>query len=140
MEKHGLLFALLTAFLWGSSPIIEKLGLLRTTPLAGVAIRSISITIILLFTLFFTNLGKQLLQVDFKTIALVALGGIISGLLGQWAYFRALKYWEASKVVPIVGTYPLIAFIFSLTFLREELTLQKVMGVILVVVGVILLK
>ena len=140
MGKEGLLFAILTAFLWGSSPIIEKMGLTRVGPLAGVTIRSISITIILIFIIFSTNLGNQLVQVDLKSVVLIIIGGIISGLIGQWSYFKALKYWEASRVVPIAGSYPLIAFLFSLIFLKEELTLQKIMGVILVVVGVVFLR
>jgi len=57
----------------------------------------------------------------------------------MWLYFSAMKYWEASRVVPIVGAYPLIAFLFSLFLLGEQLTLQKGIGVVLVVVGVTLL-
>jgi len=41
--------------------------------------------------------------------------------------------------VPIVGAYPLFAFLFSLLLLGEQLTLQKGIGVILIVGGVILL-
>jgi transporter family protein len=67
------------------------------------------------------------------------MSGIVAGLLGMWSYFSAMKYWEASRVVPIVGAYPLFAFLFSLHLLGEQLTLQKGIGVILIVGGVILL-
>jgi len=36
MERHGLLCALLAAFLWGIAPVFEKLGLIRISPLAGL--------------------------------------------------------------------------------------------------------
>jgi len=139
MERYGLLFALLAAFLWGLAPVFEKLGLIRISPLAGVTIRSIAITIILLIMVFLTNLGKELVHVDFKTVVFLVVSGIIAGLLGMWSYFKALKVWEASSVVPIVGVYPLLAFIFSMLFLGENLTLQKGIGVILIVSGVVLL-
>jgi transporter family protein len=139
MERHGLLFALLAAFLWGLAPVFEKLGLIRISPLAGIAIRNIAITIILLIIVFLTNVGKELLHVDLKSVVFVVIGGIIAGLLGMWSYFEALKHWEASRVVPIAGAYPLLAFIFSILFLGENLTLQKGIGVILIVSGVFLL-
>ena len=104
MERHGLLCALLAAFLWGMAPVFE-----------------------------------EIIHADFKTVAYVVIGGIIAGLLGMWSYFEALKHCEASRVAPIVGTYPLFAFIFAMIFLGEPLTLQKGIGVLLVVGGVFLL-
>jgi len=139
MERHGLLFALLTAFLWGSAPVFEKLGLIRISPLAGITIRSIAITIILLIIVLLTNVGEEIAHVDFKSVVFVVIGGIIAGLLGMWSYFEALKHWEASIVVPIAGAYPLFAFIFSIIFLGENLTLPKGIGVILIASGVVLL-
>ena len=61
-------------------------------------------------------------------------------LLKKVAYFKALKYSESSRVVPIAGTYPLIALITSIIFLKEELTLAKAIGTLLVVVGIFLLR
>ena len=139
MERHGVLLALLTAFLWGSAPVFEKLGLIRISPLAGITIRSIAITIILLIIVLLTNVGEEIAHVDFKSVVFVVIGGIIAGLLGMWSYFEALKHWEASIVVPIAGAYPLFAFIFSIIFLGENLTLQKGIGVVLIASGVVLL-
>jgi len=139
MERHGLLFALFAAFLWGLAPVFEKLGLIRISPLVGLTIRNIAITIIVLIIALFTNVGKEIVHADFKSVLFVVIGGIIAGLLGMWSYFEALKHWEASRVVPIAGAYPLFAFILSMVFLGENLTLQKGIGVILIVSGVVLL-
>jgi len=139
MERHGLLFALVAAFLWGSAPVFEKLGLIKMSPLVGLTIRNIAITIIVLIIALFTNVGKEIVHADFKSVVFVVIGGIIAGLFGMWSYFEALKHWEASRVVPIAGAYPLFAFILSMVFLGENLTLQKGIGVILIVSGVVLL-
>ena len=139
MERHGLLFALFAAFLWGLAPVFEKLGLIRISPLVGLTIRNIAITIIVLIIALFTNVGKEIVHADFKSVLFVVIGGIIAGLLGIWSYLEALKHWEASRVVPIAGAYPLFAFILSMVFLGENLTLQKGIGVILIVSGIVLL-
>jgi transporter family protein len=139
MERYGLAYALLAALLWGSAPVLEKLGLVKISPLAGLAIRTITITIILVVIALFTDMAKEIVRVDSRSLFFLVVSGIIAGLLGMLAYFKALKCWEASRVVPIVGSYPLFAFLFALLFLGEKLTLQKVLGVLLVVSGVFLL-
>jgi transporter family protein len=139
MNRSGLLYALLATVLWGIAPVFEKLGLAHISPLAGLAIRTISATVVLLLIMLFTNVHAEILRADFRTIGFLILSGVVAGLLGMWLYFSAMKYWEASRVVPIVGAYPLIAFLFSLFLLGEQLTLQKGIGVVLVVVGVTLL-
>jgi len=139
MERSGLAYALLAAMLWGSAPVLEKLGLVKISPLAGLAIRTITITIILVAIALFTDMAKEIVRVDSRSLFFLVVSGIIAGLLGMLAYFKALKCWEASRVVPIVGAYPLFAFLFALLFLGEKLTLQKALGVLLVVGGVFLL-
>ena len=139
MERYGLAYALLAALLWGSAPVLEKLGLVKISPLAGLAIRTITITIILVVIALFTDMAKEIVRVDSRSLFFLVVSGIIAGLLGMLAYFKALKCWEASRVVPIVGAYPLFAFLFALLFLGEKLTLQKALGVLLVVSGVFLL-
>jgi transporter family protein len=139
MERYGLAYALLAALLWGSAPVLEKLGLVKISPLAGLAIRTITITVILVVIALFTDMAKEIVRVDSRSLFFLVVSGIIAGLLGMLAYFKALKCWEASRVVPIVGAYPLFAFLFALLFLGEKLTLQKALGVLLVVSGVFLL-
>lgn len=139
MEKYGLIFALCTAVLWGIAPIFEKLGLVRISPLAAITIRNISITVILLVVVAVADGYREIVRADVRTLVFVIAGGVIAGILGMWSYFKAMKYWEASRVVPIVGAYPLFAFIFSIILLGEKITLQKTLGAVLVVLGVILL-
>jgi transporter family protein len=140
MDKYGFLFSLLAAVLWGLTPVVEKLGLARATPIVGVAIRSVAIAVILIGIIIFGGCWQAVKAVDAKTAFYLILGGIMAGLCGQWAYFKALKYWESSRVVPIAGAYPLVALVTSILFLGEELTLAKAIGTMLVVAGVILLR
>jgi len=139
MNRSGLLYALLAAILWGIAPVFEKLGLINISPLAGLTIRTAAATILLILIVMFTDVHTEILRADSRTVTFLIMSGIVAGLLGMWSYFRAMKYCEASRVVPIVGSYPLFAFLFSLLLLGEQITLQKGIGVILIVSGVVLL-
>jgi transporter family protein len=130
MNRSGLIYALLAAILWGIAPVFEKLGLINISPLAGLTIRTVSATIILILIMLFTNVHTEIIRADARTVGFLVMSGIVAGLLGMWSYFNAMKYCEASRVVPIL---------FSLLLLGEQITLQKCIGVILIVGGVVLL-
>jgi transporter family protein len=54
--------------------------------------------------------------------------------------FVALTKGDASKVVPITSAYPVITLIGSALFLAERVTTPRVVGMVLVVVGVAVLS
>jgi len=64
----------------------------------------------------------------------------MASLLGQLAYYYALKYSEASKVVPISSSFPLVTVALAFLFLHESMTLKKIFGTLLVILGIILIR
>ena len=140
MSYQAFLFALLTAALWGIATVLDKLALARLQPLVGVAARSVAISVVAVAALAATMRERAWEGVDARSWMFVIMSGMCSGLLGQWTYYKALKYAEASRVVPIVGGYPLIAFALAVLFLGESITPQKLGGAMLVVAGIVLLR
>ena len=131
---------LLTALLWGSSPILEKIGLGRVDPLTAVTIRSLAITIILLGFLALTGKIKDLFNIDPKSLIIFSISGFLAGFLGMWTYFGALKLGATSKIVPIAATYPLVTAILSIIILKEGVTLFRIIGTVFIILGVWLVK
>lgn len=131
---------ILTALLWGSSPILEKIGLGKIEPITAVAIRSFAISIVLAGVLAVTGRIKDLMAVDIKVWFLFATSGILAGLLGMWTYFGALRLQPASKIVPIAATYPLVTALLSILVLKEGVTLAHILGTILIILGIWLVK
>ncbi|HCY19346.1 MAG TPA: hypothetical protein DHU69_06255 [Deltaproteobacteria bacterium] len=141
MKNNAFLLALLSACIWGMAPIFEKVGLNgRIDPYLGVVIRTIPIALIGLTGLILMGRIDSLFQIDIKSAAFVVIGGLIAGFAGQIVFYAALKSGEASVVVPVAATYPLVALIISVLFLGEAVTWQKIAGIGMVVGGVMLLK
>ena len=139
--SKGYLFAVLTALIWGLAPVVEKLGLSgRMDPYMGVVVRTIPIAIIGLLGLVFMGRLGELGSIDTRSALLVMAGGLLAGFVGQITYYTALKSGEASVVVPVAATYPLVALVVSLVVLGEAMSFQKLAGVLLVVGGVALLR
>ena len=133
--------AVMTACIWGLVPVIEKIGLSRLSPPAGIFVRCLAVACGALCLLAFKPaiLG-ELAQTPPKYIALIVIGGFTANFLGQLLFYNALKGGDVSRVVPIAGAYPLISFVMGVLVLGEALTPLKVAGIGCVVVGIFLLK
>lgn len=131
---------IVTTLLWGTTPIIEKIGLARVDPFIGVTIRSTIVTIALLMLTFLLGKGRALIELEGRSIFIFGLSGLMAGLLGMWTYYTALKIGSTSKIVPISACYPLITAILSVLILKEGLTLLRVIGTTLIVIGIWLVK
>lgn len=132
-----ILFALLTALFWGVAPIFEKLGLRRVEPIVALAIRTAVVFISFTVFIFASGSWRMVQKQDSQTIIFIVLGALAAGVFGQIAYFYALKTGSASNVVPIVASYPLIASMIAITLLKEPVTVGKVLGAALIVLGVL---
>jgi len=135
-----ILLLIVTALLWGTTPIIEKIGLAKVDPLIGVTIRSAIVTAGLFILTFLLGKGKALMEVDGKGFLIFGASGMMAGLLGMWTYYIALKMEPTSKIVPIAACYPLVTALLSVLVLNEGVTMQRVIGTALIVGGIWLVK
>lgn len=138
MEKKVLILWLLTILFWGVSPVIEKIGLRSVEPLIALFIRTLAALIGISITLLLSS-SVNLSTLNLKNVGILSLSGILAGFLGMLTYFSLLKAKNASQIVPLTSTYPLVATLLAILFLKEELNLYKILGTTLVVMGIYLL-
>lgn len=135
-----LTYILLTTVFWGAAAIFDKLALGKTAPLVGMMIRQFILTGILLGVGIGSGRISGMAGVDARSVFFFALSGICGGIAGLWTYYHALRLGGASLVVPITATYPLITVLLSWLILHEGVTLPRIIGTGLIVVGVWLVK
>jgi len=138
--KHWLTFALVTTLFWGTTPILDRLAMGRAQPMAAVAVRGVVVGLVSVLIVAATGKMGDLAALDRRTVLLLAAGGLLAALVGQFTYFRALKMGPASAVVPIVACYPLVTVMLGILVLREPLTLSRAGGALLIVLGILLVK
>ncbi len=135
-----MVFLILTTLFWGAAAIFDKLALGKTSPFAGMMVRQF----ILAGILFMVGVGSgrlgNLAALNGRTILFFGLSGICGGVAGLWTYYHALRLGGASLVVPITATYPLITVLLGWLILQESLTVPRVVGTGLIVLGVWLVK
>ncbi|MCH7926463.1 MAG: EamA family transporter [Candidatus Dadabacteria bacterium] len=133
------LLALLVAFIWGLNPIIEKLSLVKATPLTVMTIRFIMTSIVLTIITLYQGKFYELNNLDSKTYYYIIIPAILAGV-GLYIYFIALGKGESSKVVPIIATFPLFTAVYAFFILKESITTPKIIGTFLIVSGIVILN
>ncbi len=139
-DVAAILLLFVTMLFWGTTPLLEKMGLKEVEPLTGVLIRSAVITIVLLVIYLFNGRIHELTKVSLKNYSLFAASGIMAGLVAMWTYYYLLRTGMTSKIVPIVASYPFITALLSIVILGEQVTFQRVIGIGFTIVGIILIQ
>ncbi|OQX87532.1 MAG: hypothetical protein B6D55_02955 [Candidatus Omnitrophica bacterium 4484_70.2] len=140
MNIMGWLLMVITVLCWGVSPLLEKEALKRVGPLNGLFIRNLTIFLFFLFYFFCSGRLKEVANISGKEVILFAISGVLAGFLGMYTYFTLLKTAPVSKIVPLVSTYPLITAILGMCILNEEVSLARILGIVLIITGVFLVK
>lgn len=143
MKKFLPYIAVVTAMLiWAGAGIAVKEALVVFTPLTLIVFRfTIAVLLMLLVGMIFrdnTVLGLQ--KIDKKDIPLFILGGLFQPFL----YFIFETYTYQSFASPTIAeamlsTQPLIAPFFAFVLLREKVTKNNIIGIILSTLGMLLL-
>jgi transporter family protein len=135
-----LLLAMLTALLWGFAPVFDKLGLGKASPMAALSIRTLVVAVGMAVFLTASGGWREISSLDRRTVTYIVLGAIAAGLLGQLTYYCALKSGQATTVVPVAAIYPLVAAALAILFLREPITPGKVLGSVLIALGILAIR
>ena len=140
MSVQAFVLLILTAFFWGFAPILEKAALGVSDPVAGLTIRQIGVTLILVAFVSFSGRWEQVQSITPRDRWFFILSGISAGLLGMLTYYYALRTTPASKAVPIAASYPLVAALLAFILFGEKLTAARLAGIVFIVSGVYLVR
>ncbi|MES2440266.1 MAG: EamA family transporter [Verrucomicrobiota bacterium] len=131
-------WSLLSAFFAGVTAILAKAGVTGVDSNLATAVRT---TVILLFAwviAFATTKPAAIWDFSGRTWLFLSLSGIATGL--SWlCYFRALQLGDASRVAPVDKLGVVFVILLSALFLKEKMTLQHLIGGLLIVSGAVVL-
>lgn len=146
MSKLAFMYALIAVLAWGLAPVFDKFLARVLSPGTIVLIRTTVTMIIVAVYAISTGALTELRGLrggDVPVWMIVGAGvasAMLGGLIGQLAYYFAMSGADASRVVPITSTYPLVAALAAIAVYREPLTPHKIIGALLIVAGVILVS
>lgn len=123
---------------WGISPLFAKVGLRNVNPLVGLCVRTLFTSVAILVWMFINGSIIQLKTVPAKSVFLLIIEATLATIIGDLAYFAALKKGSASIVMLIMACSPLVTILCSAIFLNERMTFLNCIGACLIIAGIIL--
>ncbi len=132
------LLALFGMVCWGIAPIFAKIGLKNVDPLAGLMLRTIFASSIVCVWLIGSGSFSKVSSIPANSWILIAVEALLATLIGDLAYYYAIKKGDVSLVTIIMSSSPLITILCAVLFLGEKLTLIRAIGACFVMLGIIL--
>lgn len=135
-----LYIALIIAFLWGTQPICHKY-LEKDIDFLSLFIITWIFSTIIIFIVFILNFDKvyttfiNIKNRDIFIIVIIAFSIIIS----KYLYFKIIYNDNKTIFVSICYLAPLFTLIFAYFLLNENITIQQIIGVILIILGSIII-
>ena len=136
----GFVWATIAALIWGVVPLFEKLGLSRVSPLVGLFYRCVGVILGMILLSVFMVKPQEIKAVDVRSALFLILAGFFASFIAQICFYHGLKLGDISRIVPISASYPFITFLIGVAVLGEGINGYKIVGVLLVLLGVWFLK
>ncbi len=132
------LFAFGSAFFAGITAILSKSGIRNTDSNVATAIRTIVVLAFSWLMVFIVGSQNTMMQLNTKTMLFLILSGLATG--ASWlCYFKALQIGDVNKVTPIDKSSTILTMLLAFLFLGEQITVIKVIAVILIGIGTFLM-
>lgn len=133
-----ILFAVGSAVFAGATAILVKIGIKDTDSDVATALRTIVVLLFSWLMVFVTESYIPFKEVSGENFLLLILSGAATG--ASWlCYFKALQLGDVNKVVPIDKTSTVLTMIFAFLFLKETVSITKVLGMIGILSGTMLM-
>ncbi len=142
MPLWGFLLSFVVAIMWAASPIMVGRGmaLSKCTSNEINPIRSISFFIFALAVVLIYTKGNIPVISSPKAFLYIAGNVLMGYLVGDVLYFIAIREIGISLAVPVTNSYPMLVVLTSWLMLGEPITMQIVLGIIVVISGLLLLR
>lgn len=137
-STKGIIAVLIAVVIWASTYSISKIGL-ETIPLVTLVLSRSVIACIFLYMLLLkikeNNKALVLLRKNFKEILLLGLTGIF--LQNVLANLGLVAGTTSSLAAVLVNTNPLFILVLAVLFLGENLSINKILGMIVGFIGMV---
>lgn len=133
-----ILYAFGSALFAGATSILAKIGIEEVDSHLATALRTIVVLVFSWLMVFIVGSQNQLTAISIKSYIFLILSGMATG--ASWlCYFKALQLGDVNKVVPIDKSSTILTMILAFVFLKEDITIPMVIGMIAIGIGTYLM-
>ena len=133
-----ILYAFGSALFAGATSILAKIGIEEVDSHLATALRTIVVLVFSWLMVFIVGSQNQLTAISIKSYVFLILSDMATG--ASWlCYFKALQLGDVNKVVPIDKSSTILTMILAFVFLKEDITIPMISGMIAIGIGTYLM-
>ena len=133
-----ILYAFGSALFAGATSILAKIGIEEVDSHLATALRTIVVLVFSWLMVFIVGSQNQLTAISIKSYVFLILSCMATG--ASWlCYFKALQLGDVNKVVPIDKSSTILTMILAFVFLKEDITIPMISGMIAIGIGTYLM-
>jgi len=136
--KLGILYAIIAALIWGTSPVLVKRGLRRSNVSAAVLLQQFG-AMLTLSAILLTPFHGLSRTVPVDALLVFIAVGVVGSFFGRIFLLRGVDEVGASRAQSIANSAPLLTVVYAGFLLGETATPLVFIGVSLIVGGLILI-
>ncbi len=137
---YGIVLALAAAVCWGLGTVITQPAIIHLTAVQANSIRMPLVALILYFSYRWSHRTHRprlrLSTLGMRTLVMLGGIGILGMGFGSLCFLIALELIGPAKTALLTGMSPVITLILAIVFLKEQVNVRIVLGVILCTAGV----
>lgn len=130
-----ILFAVFGMLCWGLAPIFGTFSLRGVNPATALSLRTFLAATMVLGWVTFSRGYIDFVNVPRIFWIYIFIEAMLATLVGDLAYFVALKYGNVNQVSLIMACAPVVTMLASYIFLGEGASYRQILGAILISIG-----
>ncbi len=135
--RLGVGLALGASVMWGLGTVLLKPVLEEVSVLVANSIRMPAAVSLLILVRIIPSERRHLRKMTPRSVLFLVASGLIGMAAGSYLFLAALQGLEASRAVTLLAVSPLFGMLLSVLFLKEEVGLSVIAGMILCFAGVV---
>lgn len=117
---------------WGIADFLQSIVVRKINTYKAMFINNVLGIIVTLPFWFFINKS-----IHMNNLILLSIGGLIQ-VVAMYNFFQSMKIGEVSIVAPISATYPLVTLALLVFLLGQQISLFKILAILILIMGIIL--
>ncbi|MEO9964749.1 MAG: DMT family transporter [Reichenbachiella sp.] len=131
-QRRGLIFALLTALLWGFLAIALKVSVAVLDPITVSWFRFSIASVLILVFIQVKKPGEFAALKKFPWLALVAAAGLCLNYVG---YISGIQLTSPNNAQIIIQSAPLVLGVIGIVFFKEQISRRQLTGIVIAAAG-----
>ena len=133
-------YAFIGVLCLGLAPIFGKTALNTVNPVTAFALRTVIAALIAVAWLLLSKHYEDIALLPSTFWLMITTEAVLAALLGDLAYFYALKNGNINEVSLIMSCAPLLTIVFSYFFYHESISSLQLCGAFFITAGLILIS